>query len=38
MWAAPFTLVLAAVAVPIGMTPLWHGFAGFLAEHVAPHF
>jgi hypothetical protein len=38
MWAAPFTWVLAAVAVPIGMTPLWHGFAGFLAEHVAPHF
>ena len=38
MWAAPFTLILAALAVPIGMTPMWHGFAGFLAEHVAPHF
>lgn len=38
LWAAPFTLALAAAAVPIGMTPLWHGFAGFLAEHVAPHF
>jgi hypothetical protein len=38
MWAAPLTLITAAAAVPIGMTPIWHGFAGFLAEHVAPHF
>ena len=37
MWAAPLTLVLSAVAVPIGMTPIWQSFAGFLARNVAPH-
>jgi len=37
MWAAPLTFVLSAVAVPIGMTPVWHSFAGFLARYVAPH-
>ena len=38
MWAAPFTFVFGAFAVPIGMTGPWHSFAGFLARNVAPHF
>lgn len=38
MWAAPLTFVTGAFAVPIGMTPLWHGFAGFLASHIARYF
>ena len=37
MWAAPFTFVFGAFAVPIGMTGPWHSFAGFLARNVAPH-
>ncbi len=37
MWAAPLTFAVGALAVPIGMTPLWHSFAGFLARNVAPH-
>jgi hypothetical protein len=38
MWAAPVTFLVAATSVPIGMTPLWHGFAGFLLHHVAFRF
>lgn len=30
MWAAPLIFVAGAFAVPIGMTPAWHAFAGFL--------
>jgi hypothetical protein len=37
MWAAPLTFASLAAAVPIGMTPVWHSFATFLANHVAPH-
>ena len=38
MWAAPITFLVAATSVPIGMTPLWHGFAAFLLHHVAFRF
>jgi hypothetical protein len=37
MWAAPLTFLVAALSVPIGMTPLWHSFAGFLLHNIAPH-
>lgn len=37
MWAAPIVFIGGAFAVPIGMTPAWHSFAGFLLRHVAPH-
>jgi chromate transport protein ChrA len=37
LWAAPLTFAFGALAVPIGMTPAWHSFAGFLARNVAPH-
>jgi hypothetical protein len=37
MWAAPLTLAFSALAVPIGMTPLWGEFTAFLARHVAPY-
>jgi hypothetical protein len=37
MWAAPLTFIEGVLAVPIGMTPLWHSFASFLARYVAPH-
>jgi hypothetical protein len=37
MWAAPLTFAIGAFAVPIGMTPAWHGFAGFLMRNVAPY-
>ena len=30
MWAAPLTFLAVALAVPIGMTPLWHSFAALL--------
>jgi len=30
MWAAPLTFLAVALAVPIGMTPLWHKFAALL--------
>jgi hypothetical protein len=30
MWAAPFTFLTVALAVPIGMTPAWHAFAALL--------
>ena len=36
-WAAPVTFAFGALAVPIGMTPAWHSFAGFLARNIAPH-
>ncbi|HTJ31198.1 MAG TPA: hypothetical protein VL346_11890 [Acidobacteriaceae bacterium] len=38
MWAAPITLAVGAFSVPIGMTPAWHSFAGFLLTHVAHRF
>ena len=37
LWAAPLTFAFGALAVPIGMTPAWHSFAGFLARNIAPH-
>jgi chromate transport protein ChrA len=37
LWAAPLTFAVAALSVPIGMTPAWHSFAAFLARNVAPH-
>ncbi len=37
IWAAPLTFAVGAAAVPIGMTPVWHSFAGFLLRYVAPH-
>jgi hypothetical protein len=36
-WAAPLIFASGALAVPIGMTPVWHSFAGFLARNIAPH-
>jgi hypothetical protein len=30
MWAAPLVFATIALAVPIGMTPAWNGFAGLL--------
>jgi hypothetical protein len=36
-WAAPLMFISGAFAVPIGMTPAWHSFAGFLARNIAPH-
>jgi hypothetical protein len=36
-WAAPLIFVFGALAVPIGTTPAWHSFAGFLARNIAPH-
>jgi hypothetical protein len=37
MWGAPLIFLVSALSVPIGMTPVWHGFAGWLARNVAPH-
>jgi len=37
MWAAPLTMAFSVLAVPIGMTPWWGAFTGFLARNVAPH-
>jgi hypothetical protein len=37
MWAAPLTVAFSVLAVPIGMTPVWQAFTGFLARNVAPH-
>jgi hypothetical protein len=37
MWAGPVIFLVSALSVPIGMTPPWHAFAGFLARNVAPH-
>jgi hypothetical protein len=30
MWAAPLTFVVNALAVPIGMTSVWHAFAAMV--------
>ena len=35
MWAGPMIFLVSALSVPIGMTPPWHAFAGFLLRHVA---
>jgi hypothetical protein len=35
MWAGPTIFLVSALSVPIGMTPPWHAFAGFLLHHVA---
>lgn len=37
LWAAPFTFVLNAFAVPIGMTAAWHAFAAALLRTIWPH-
>ena len=37
LWAAPLIFAFGAFSVPIGMTPAWHSFAGFLARNIAPH-
>jgi hypothetical protein len=37
MWAAPLVFAVAALAVPIGMTPAWRGFAAFLTRTIVPH-
>jgi hypothetical protein len=37
LWGVPLTFIGGALAVPIGMTPAWHAFAGFLARNVASH-
>jgi hypothetical protein len=37
MWAAPLTFVMNGLAVPIGMTTAWHGFAAFLNRLMASH-
>jgi len=37
MWAAPLVFASVALAVPIGMTPPWHAFAGFLSRAIGPH-
>jgi hypothetical protein len=37
MWAGPMIFLVSALSVPIGMTPPWHAFAGFLLRHVAVH-
>jgi hypothetical protein len=36
MWAGPLIFLVSALSVPIGMTPPWHAFCGFLLAHVAP--
>lgn len=36
LWAAPITFALGALAVPIGMTPVWHHLAGFLDRTLGP--
>jgi len=35
MWALPVTFVLNGLAVPIGMTPVWHSFAASLNRMMA---
>jgi hypothetical protein len=37
MWAGPLSFLVSALSVPIGMTPPWHAFSGFLLRNVAPH-
>jgi hypothetical protein len=37
IWAAPFTFVLNAFAVPIGMSAAWHAFSAVLLRTIWPH-
>lgn len=37
MWASPLAFLCVALAVPIGMTPAWHAFAGWLNQNIGPH-
>jgi hypothetical protein len=37
MWAAPFTFVLNAFAVPVGMSAAWHAFSAVLLRTLWPH-
>jgi hypothetical protein len=37
IWAAPVVFVAGAFAVPLGMTPAWHGFAKLLTRVVVPY-
>ena len=37
MWAAPLTFAVVALAVPIGMTSVWHAFATLLNRTIGPH-
>jgi hypothetical protein len=37
MWAAPFIFASVALAVPIGMTPVWHAFAALLNHSIGSH-
>jgi hypothetical protein len=37
MWAAPVAFATVALAVPIGMTPAWHAFAGMLNRTIGAH-
>ena len=37
MWAAPLVFLSIALAVPIGMTPVWHAFAALLDRTPGPH-
>jgi hypothetical protein len=37
LWAAPLVFAAVALAVPIGMTPVWHAFAAWLNQSIAPH-
>jgi hypothetical protein len=37
MWAAPLIFATVALAVPIGMTPVWRGFADLLNRTIGPH-
>lgn len=37
LWAAPLTFAIAALTIPIGMTPPWHAFANFLSRTIAPY-
>jgi chromate transport protein ChrA len=37
MWAAPLVFASVALAVPIGMTPVWHAFAALLNRTIGSH-
>ena len=37
LWAAPLVFAAGAMAVPIGMTSMWHTFAMLLNRTIAPH-
>ena len=36
MWAAPFTFIVGAFAVPVGMSSGWHALAAFLNRTIGP--